>query len=223
MEGIFIFAIIVAIAVLVTILGSMAAKKRTAAMQKVADFLGLAFHDGQISSFDEQFPFLEKLCQGLNRYAFNVISGQYLGHEVSIFDYHYETHSTDSKGRRQTHHHYFSFFMLMHPKDFPELIICREGWFNKLVQFFGFDDIDFESAEFSRLFQVRSPNKKFAYDICHGRMIDFLLENQDLNIEMEHNCVTLFFQSQLNPEQIPGNLTRLIAIRKLFPEYVMKG
>jgi hypothetical protein len=219
----FIFAIIIAVVVLVAILGAMAARKRTEELRQVAHALGLSFIEGTDSSFDERYPFLDKLCQGSNRYAYNIISGQYRNHSVTVFDYHYETYWTDSKGRRQTNHHYFSFLLLLHPQNFPELVICREGWFDKLVQFFGFDDINFESAEFSRTFHVRCRDKRFAYDICHAKMIEYMLDNRDLNIEMERNCLTLFFSRQLSAAQIPANLDRLVAIREMFPNYLMRG
>ena len=54
-------------------------------------------------------------------------------------------------------------------------------------------------------------------------MIEYLLENQDLSIEIEHNCLTLFFERRLQPEQIRPNLDRLVAIRELFPDYLMSG
>jgi hypothetical protein len=216
-----VFAIFIIIAVTVAVFSSKAARKRTEALRQLARSLGLDFHDGHDASFDERFPFLDKLCQGSKRYAFNVMSGQYKSNLVTLFDYHYETYSTDSKGNRQTAHHYFSFVILNHSKMFPELIISREGWFSKVIQFFGYDDIDFESAEFSRMFQVRSPDRKFAYDICHSKMIEFLLANRDLNIEIERNCVTLFFQNRLEPAEIPRNLDRLVAIRRMFPDYLM--
>ena len=104
---------------------------------------------------------------------------------------------------------------------FPELLISREGWLSKFAQFFGYDDIDFESAEFSRKFCVRSPDKKFAYDICHARMIEYLLANSDLNIEIERQCLTLFFNSTLSPERIERELRRLVQLYELIPEYVM--
>jgi hypothetical protein len=66
------------------------------------------------------------------------------------------------KGNQQTNHHYFSFFFLTLPMGFPELRITKEGLFSKIAQAFGYDDIDFESAEFSRAFCVRSKDKKFA-------------------------------------------------------------
>lgn len=207
------------------ILSSAAAKKRREALRQAAQELGLQFLEGPDATYDDRFPFLKKLCQGSNRYAFNILRGAYGGHFVELFDYHYETHSSDSKGNRTTHHHYFSFYMLLHDRDFPELIICREGWFSKLVQFFGFEDIDFESAEFSRKFEVRCKDKRFAYDICHSQMIEYMLrpENGDLNIEMEGHCLTWFFVHRLDPLTIPVNLHRLVAIRELIPDYVMKG
>ena len=224
----FVLFIVVAIIVIVAVIllavyGSHVARQRTLAMQQVAQSLGLEFHDLQDASLDERFPFLNKLCQGANRYAYNIMSGNFHGHPVVAFDYHYETHSNDSKGRRKTNHHYFSFFILTFPHSFPELLICQESWFSPIAQFFGFDDINFESAEFSSRFHVRSPDKRYAYDVCHSQMIEYLLANQDLNIEIEHNCLTLFFGSCLEPGHVPYNFGRLVAIRELFPDYLMKG
>jgi hypothetical protein len=136
------------------------------------------------------------------------------------FDYHYETHSTDSKGRRQTHHHHFSFFILLLPRSFPELTIAREGVFSKIAQAFGFDDIDFESHEFSRKFCVRSKDKKFAYDVCHARFMEYLLANDDLNIEMEDSALAIGFGSCLKVSEIEHNLRRLREVRSFLPNYL---
>ena len=202
------------------ILGHMQAKKRTSEMEQCAHSLGLKFSGDKDYSLDERYNFINKLCQGSSRYGFNIMHGTYKEHPVMVFDYHYETHSTDSKGRRRTHHHYFSFFMLHFEQSFPELLISKEGWLSKIAQFLGFDDIDFESAEFSRRFKVKSPDKKFAYDICHGKMIEYLLQNPDLSIEIERHCLTLFFGNRLSADQIRPNLNRLIRVRELFPSYL---
>ena len=198
-------------------------RKRQQELAELSRRLGLRFFPKRDYSMDERFPFLEKLCRGRNRYAYNILQGEYRGHPVCVFDYHFETRSRDSKGRSKTRHHYFSFFILLVNRNFPELIITQEGWFSKVAQWFGYSDIDFESAEFSRKFIVRSPDKKFAYDICHGQMIEYMLRNQDLSIEIERNCVTLFFGSVLATEQIPVELNRLIEVREMFPNYLMEG
>ncbi|HAV64005.1 MAG TPA: hypothetical protein DCY13_16770 [Verrucomicrobiales bacterium] len=203
------------------IYGAIAARKRREAMFQLATELGLDYSAAKDHSLAQSYGFLNKLAQGSNRHAFNILSGDYRGHRVLVFDYHYETHSTNSKGQRQTQHHYFSVFILTVPQVFPELVITREGLFSKIAQAFGYDDIDFESHEFSRKFCVRSKDKKFAYDVCNARMMEYLLANDDLNVEIDLHAVALLFGSRLKPEQIRPNLDRLIQVRELIPDYVL--
>lgn len=213
----------VAFAVLVVagiIVASIAAKKRREAFAVLAARLGLSYSAEHHRDIASRYEFLDRLAQGSNRYAYNVLSGDYQGHPVTAFDYHYETHSTDSKGNRQTHHHHFSFFILRLERIFPELTITREGVFSKIAQAFGYVDIDFESHEFSRRFCVRSKDKKFAYDVCHARMIEYLLANDDLNIELEDAALALGFSGALAPERIEPNLQRLVQLRALMPNYL---
>ena len=100
------------------------------------------------------------------------------------------------------------------------LTIAREGVFSKIAQAFGYDDIDFESHEFSRKFCVRSKDKKFAYDVCNARMIEYLLANDDLNIEIEGMALAIGFGDTLAPERIEPNLQRLVQLRGLMPYYL---
>jgi hypothetical protein len=211
---------VIALIVVVSIFAHLAAKKRREAMLAMAARLGLRFDPNKNRELAKQYQFLDRLRAGDNRYAFNILSGRYKDHDVMAFDYHYETHSTDSKGHRQTQHHYFSFFLLLMPASFPELTIGREGFFSKIAQALGYDDIDFESHEFSRKFCVRSKDKKFAYDVCNARMIEYLLTNDDLTIEIEGPALALSFGRQLSPEQIESNLNRLVAVRLFMPDYL---
>lgn len=213
----------IAVFIVVLVAGVISARKRRDAMTAMAAKLGLRFEPQKDYNLAKRYQFLDKLRAGSNRYAFNILSGTFREHEVMVFDYHYETHSTDSKGHSQTHHHYFSFFILLMPVSFPELLICKEGFFSKIAQALGYDDIDFESYEFSRKFCVRSKDKKFAYDVCNGRMIEYLLANTDLTIEIENNVLTISFDSQLKPERIEPNLNRLVELRSLMPGYLFSG
>ena len=184
----------------------------------IAQSLGLKFQPDKDYSIDNRFHFLDKLRQGENRYAFNIMSGKHKDHWIQIFDFHYLTRSRDSDGKTKTTHHYLSFFMMHVEANFPELVICREGWFSKVAQFFGFDDIDFESAEFSKRFLVKSKDKKFAYDICNAQMIEYLLDNDDLNIEIERNCITLCFNRRLSPNQIEPKSAKAFRTPRAFPK-----
>ena len=222
MEPLIIVGVIAVIAI-VAVLSYLGAQKRRQAMMDLAARLGLRFDPQKDWGLAEHYGFLNKLRAGSNRYAFNTLSGTYQSHGVTAFDYHYETHSSDSKGRRQTHHHYFSCFVLHLPRSFPELVIGREGFFSKVAQAFGYDDIDFESHEFSRKFCVRSPDKKFAYDVCNARMIEYLLANRDLTIEIDQDTLAITFDSQLDLARIEPNLNRLVTLRSLMPEYLFSG
>jgi len=215
-----IFVLFVLLIIAGGIYSVIAARKRREELFALAARLGLSFSQGNDYELAERFSFLDKLAQGSNRYAFNVISGSYRQNEVLVFDYHYETHSTDSKGNRQTHHEYFSFFILLLPISFPELKITREGLLSKIAQALGYDDIDFESAEFSRTFCVRSKDRKFAYDVCHAQMIEYLLANRDLSLEIEGPALALAFNRRLSAAEIETNLQRLLEIRLRLPEYL---
>jgi hypothetical protein len=217
---ILIFVGFVGLIIGLAIFGALAAKQRREELGALALRLGLSYRADKDYDLTDRFEFLAALDRGDNRYAYNILSGVYQGREVLVFDYHYETHSTDSKGRRQTHHHHFSFFILMLPQSFPELSITREGFLSKIAQAFGYDDIDLESAEFSRVFCVRSKDKKFAYDVCNGQMMEYLLANRDLSIEIEHHALALAFGKCLAAPEIEMNLGRLLEIRSRLPEYL---
>ena len=204
------------------IIGGVQERKRREAFKALAGALGLRYIRKD-PSIARRYGFLDELRQGDNRYAFNILEGSYREYPVCVFDYHYETYSRDSKGRRQTDHHYSSFFVLEQEREFPELRIYPEGLLSKLGQMLGFDDIDFESVEFSKAFVVRSKDKKFAYDVCHTGMMTYLLDHRDLSIEIEGRAVSLSFDRRLKPEEIEPRLRQLLEIRKLFPEYLYRG
>ncbi len=209
---IFAFVVIGAVAAIVAYLSSL---KRREAMAAVAAKLGLHFSYDKNRALARRYEFLDKLHVGADRYAYNILSGDHQGHGVTLFDFHYRTGSG-----KNTQHHYISCFIVQLPAAFPELVIGPEGFFSKIAQAVGYDDIDFESHEFSRRFCVRSRDKKFAYDVCNARMIEYLLSNADLTIEIEGDAMAISFGSRLSPEGIEPNLNRLITVRSLLPDYL---
>ncbi len=210
--------IIVGFLAIIVVFGAISyisARKRREAMAAVAAKLGLRFAPARNRDMARRYRFLDKLRKGSNRYAFNILSGNHQGHDLILFDYHYQTGSG-----KNTHHHYISFFILHLTASFPELVIGPEGVFSKIAQAIGYDDIDFESHEFSRRFCVRSRDKKFAYDVCNARMIEYLLSNTDLTVEIEDDVLAISLRARLAPGRIGPNLNRLITVRSLMPEYL---
>ncbi|HEX5398640.1 MAG TPA: hypothetical protein VFY06_06270, partial [Verrucomicrobiae bacterium] len=181
--------------------------------------LGLDFRGGRDPIIPDRFGFLKQLSQGDDRYATNVLSGYYQHNQILAFDYHYATYHTDKNGTHKEDH-WFSFFILTMPVILPELTIRRENLFTRVAEVFGYQDIKFESAEFSKAFNVRSPDKKFAYDVCNARMIEYLLANRDLSIEIENEVIALAFKNRLSVAQFEFDLRRLVEIRSRLPEYL---
>jgi hypothetical protein len=207
------------IAVVGVIYNSIQMQKRQEGLIDLSRRLNLDFSAVEDYGIADRFDFLKQLAQGDNRYATNVFSGTFQQYEVLAFDYHYETQTHDKNGTH-TEHHWFSFFILTLPAFFSDLTIRRENFFTRVAEVFGYGDIKFESAEFSKNFCVRSPDKKFAYDVCNAKMIEYLLANRDLSIEIENNVLALAFTTRLSPEQIETNLQRLVEIRARLPEYL---
>jgi hypothetical protein len=202
---------------------SAAEQKRSNAFLQLAPNLGLKYQMGKDTELPHRYFFVRRLAQGSNRYAVNSLSGNYDGHQICVFDYHYETTSVNSD---ETTHHQCS-LLIIHVitgdtlAEFPEVIITREGAASSLSQALGSDDIDFESLEFSRIFRVQSKDRKFAYDVCHPRMMEYLMMNPDLTLEYNLYTIAMTFNHRLKPEQIRPNLDRLLAVRSLLPNYVL--
>ena len=205
-----------------SIRGAARTRKRQQELRELAVRLELDFNPGENPVLPIEFGFIDQLNQGDNRTAFNVLSGTFNGRNVVAFDYHYETHSTDGKGNRSTTHHYFSVAVMRLDADFPKLTIAHENLLLKIAEAFGYQNIKFESAEFSKAFCVRSPDKKFAYDVCNAQMIEYLLANRDIHLVIEVHALALLSDSQLPAAQIELNLQRLLEIRSRLPDYLFQ-
>jgi hypothetical protein len=103
----------------------------------------------------------------------------------------------------------------------PDLLIRREGIFDKLKGAIGFDDIDFESAEFSKKFYVMSPDKKFAYDVVHPRMMEFLLDSKAPAVDIENGrCCVTNGRSRWKPEEFRPMLNWLKQFFDRWPDHL---
>ena len=212
----------VALVILGVIFSSLFAARRRKELAEWAAAHGLAFSPAKDNSMDVQFPAFDCLKAGSNRYAYNIMHGKWSDHDFVGFDYHYETHSHSSKGGQQTHHHYFSAVILSCPIPLRALLVRPEGFFDKIGEFFGFDDIDFESAEFSRSFYVKSPDKKWAYDIIHQRTMEFMLAAPRFSLQFAGNAVIAWRGSTFKPGDFEQAEELVRGILDRVPEYVVK-
>ena len=220
MDGQFLLILLVVIIVIASIIHAyLEALKRRTAMQDLAAELHMRFDPKKNRSLPRGFNFIKQLNKGNNRYAKNTLSGHSpKGEPILIFDYHFETGSG-----KHTQHHQAAVFILKLPRSFPELQIEPENLFSRFKGIIGFSDIDFESFEFSKRYDVRSQNKKFAYDFCHPRMIQYLLRNRNFMIEVDRANLALVFPEKMSIPLIRANHHRILEIRNLMPDYLFEN
>lgn len=225
MELVFIPVLLVLIGAVIygAVLANRKKRERIEGLARWAAQNGLSFAQAEQSALDGRFPSYACLQEGENRYAYNVTEGIWRGHPLCAFDYHFETYSTDSKGRRHTHHHYFSAVVLKSPCVLKPLFIRPESFFDKVTEFFGFDDIDFESTEFSRSFYVKAKDKRWAYDVLHQRTMEFLLASPRYSIEFG-TWDAILWQSDTFPDAAAFEQAASVlqGIFDRFPEYLRK-
>ena len=197
-------------------------QQRKKDMMALAARQGWTFLAAKDRGMELRFGAFACLQQGSNRYAYNILQGRYGERAICGFDYHYETYSTNSKGHRQTHHHYFSAVVLDTQLPLKRLVIRPEGFFDKISEFFGVDDIDFESNQFSRQFHVTSPDRRWAFDVIHQETMEFLLAAPRFTIELAGPRVIVHRSSCFDPDEFEHALKVSAGIIDRLPNYLLR-
>jgi hypothetical protein len=147
-----------------------ARQKRREAMARLAAELGLQYYPDDAWGMAARYSHLDLFQHGSSRRASNILTGLVDGRELVAFDYQYTTGS----GKNQTTHHYQAVILTM-PITGARLMVRRESFLDRMASWVGWDDIDFESDEFSRRYHVACQDRKFAYDVFHARLIEYML------------------------------------------------
>ncbi|GAA1549118.1 hypothetical protein GCM10009804_01860 [Kribbella hippodromi] len=151
----------------------------------------------------------------------NVLSGPYNGHPMVAFDYSYQTHSTDSKGRRTTTTHKYGVVVLQLPGALPHLEVTHEGIFGGAVaNAFGFRDLQFESDQFNRAFRVKADDERFGHAVVTPRMMELLLARGEIGWRIEGNSLVGWDKGDHDPTEVMNRLGLLQQVLEQVPPYV---
>lgn len=216
------FVLIIVLVIGGVVYGHFMAKKRREEMARWASSIQAAFRPDKDWGLRERFGPFSALRQGSKQYAYNIVEGRSNHRGMCAFDYHYETYSTDSKGRRRTHHHYFSAVVIDSGLFLKSLFIRPEGFFDKVTEFMGWDDIDFESSEFSRKFYVKAPDKKWAFDVIHQATMEFMLSMPQYHLEFEGRHVIAWRKECFGVSDFETAMALIAGILDRLPEYLLR-
>ena len=172
------------------ILGQRRAARRTKAIRELAVQHNLSFlGDKQCPKPD--YPMFHL---GTRQYTVNTIVAVRQRWEIQAGDYNYQVERIDREGRRQITEFNFSYCFAPLPDiRFPELIVRPEGAVDKVKAAAGFEDINFESHQFSKKYYVQSPIRKFASDVICPSMMEYLLERPGYTLHLNHSGLLITF------------------------------
>jgi hypothetical protein len=211
--------IIVQIAVFATAIvllasGSRWLRTRQERLVRWAHQHNLSFSKRNDRSFDLQFPHFRYLRQGLNRTANNIARGMWNNRQLVAFDYHFVT----GYGRTGVLCE-FSAIILENEISLKPLLIRPEKIRDKIAEFFGHNDIDFESAKFSRRFYVKGSDRRWAYAVLHAEMMAFLLRNPRFTVEMGGNHIMVCAGGLFTPKKYEAAIAIAEGILEQLPKY----
>lgn len=209
-----IFIGFIALAIGAFYLSYLAKKKRREGFALVAKQLGMEYWpEDPFGLLAEPFALFQK---GDGRGVENVIAGPYQSTDTKAFDYWYYEESTDSKGHTSKTYSRFDCAVMPIDAACSPLTIENENVLTRLADALSFHDIEFESEDFNRMFNVKSPDKKFANDFVDGRMMQWLLQNGKGTAFEIMGDRLLAYRRKLSPMEI----VTLLGISKAFLDHV---
>ena len=214
-------------------------QKRRAMIQAWARQKGLSFSEAVDSSFLDQLSEFDFIRKGNRRQVYNICSGVFKNYKISAFDFtcvygERLLRNWNGYGRvpiirpkrfsRRRKHHRYSVVVFDVPFELKPLVIRPERLFDKLIAVFGFDDIDFESKEFSSQFSVKSPDREWAHTVLHDQAIQHLLQlNPTQTIVFAGNRVCVFQVLTSKPLELSRSLEVGAKLLDLLPDAVKSG
>ncbi|HEX6151608.1 DUF3137 domain-containing protein [Nocardioides sp.] len=224
-SGVFVvlFVIVAAAAVGIGILGHLAAKKRREGMAALAYARGWTYTERDDRWHDrfQGSPF----GLGHTRRSTNVLQGSYDGRPFVAFDFVYHTTQVQTTGKttttRQVPHH-FGIVALDMGTAFPPLEVTPEGFVGRFIGRLTDSDIELESEAFNRAFTVTCPDRKFASDVLHPRMMEVLLQYPESAFRFERTWILDVESGTVPLESIVPRLQRVDTVVDQIPEFVWR-
>jgi len=193
------------------------ASERRKYLKAIAMDFGLNFSSREMRGFRARFPNITCLNTGGDRRASNLIFGLLNGREILAFDYEYRTGWLRNGEVRK-----FSAVIIDAGFQLQPLSIRPEGLSDKINAFFGIEDINFESAEFSRKFFVTSPDKKWAYDVINQQTMSLLLSIPDCRIQFANHSIIAWQSFRFMRKDFRIAIELLQGILDRMPEYLVQ-
>lgn len=216
----------IALFVVAAIFGAKQAKARREALSALAARLAFSFDPSDDRSLSARLGAFSPFSIGKDRRGYNSLRGSIAvdgkPYSIQMGDYRYTTESGTGKDRRETTHR-ISYLACKLPLSLMVTMKVRpEGFFHKIAGAIGFDDIDFESAEFSKKFHVSGSDKKIIYDLLDPRMIEWYLTSNAPVLQIVADQLVLTQGGTWKAEEFEPKLEWLKAFVSRWPNHLVQ-
>lgn len=216
-----VFCLILGIGYLMHLAARKRAEARRAMLTAWAARGGWSYDPTAHEHYDETFKRFSLFRHGFDRYASNVMTGWIGPYQMLLFDYQWsEKHGTGDSETTVTY--YRSVTMLRSPFRTAPFVLRPERMTDRLAEFFGYEDIDFEHAEFSRAFHLSSPERRRAFDVFHPRAIEHVMASRIPSLECDGNWMIVHSHDRglLDPRAWDWYIGFLKAMLDLTPSHL---
>ncbi|MGH3647042.1 MAG: hypothetical protein ACRDTM_07690 [Micromonosporaceae bacterium] len=162
----------------------------------------------------------EPFGAGYERRALHVLSGVHRGREIVAFEYRH----TVKQGKSSTTYTHLV-VATPTPSPRPWLQVGQEGAGSKLLALFGARDLQLESEEFNRVFRISTGSDRFAYDVLHPRMMEWLLADQrsrQVPFRFEASDLMCWSRTEMNPHHVIWMANYLMDLAERVPDFVWR-
>ncbi len=155
---------------------------RTFELQRIGAQFQLPFFD--LRNFKSDLPRYPAFERGVLPDTLNTFCGPWHGRSIQMGDFHYQI---PVGGNNDDRHKdcYFSYCYVKIPEAlFADLLVRPESLRERLLAADGMPAIQFESAEFSKMYCVQSFDRKYAYDVICPQMMEYLVQRPGYTVHL---------------------------------------
>ncbi len=191
-----------------------AARRRTEALQHLAQELGLDFDPEAAGMPAPEFTHLHLFQQGRRRRARNLFYCRQRGQDAYVFDYYYTVH----RGNHSTTYRQTVAALPVREKTLPDFELRPEHIFHKIGSAFGYQDIDFEEdPAFSDRLLLRGPDPDAVRHLFKPQCREMLSRSGDICVEGSGGWLIVYRgHKRIEPRELTEFLELARAVRETF-------
>jgi hypothetical protein len=216
---VFLVAAGAAVIAVVIALTYRAGKKRTEALQELADTHGWQWigRDDSLATRWSGPPFRGHPRRSRGR---NAVSGTHQGRDFVAFEYSYTTTTSTGQTTSTTTHHY-SVWAIDLPAAVPPISLGAEGALGgKVARAFGFGGLEIGDPEFDRRYKVNCDDPDFGRRLLHHAMVRLLMSTDVWAWRFYGDAMISYRKGRLQAETVVPRLDAMSAVLDHVPREI---